>query len=293
MEDYYDLLGVGRDASTAEIKQAYRERIKEVHPDVSDEEAASERTKTLIRAKDTLTDPDEREQYDRLGHEAYVGGAEATSEGAESSDEPPEEPTAATAGAGESESTADASETAAGTTTDTQSATGTATDQRQDYSAGTQDWYDGTSGDPAGASGGTSAGRSPAWDPGRSYEVERESGNLSGLDIFSSQRSLVLLLSTFAVYPVLLFGSLSPQFPLAVNLIVAGCTILVIAFLQSVPSVGMVVFGAWTLLLPPILVLWIGISPFSLYGVLAITGVSFPCFLSALTWYAIRPMSIT
>jgi len=134
---------------------------------------------------------------------------------------------------------------------------------------------------------------SPAWDPQRTYEVSRESGNLQATDIFSSQRSIVLFLSTFFIYPVLLFGSLSSQFPTAVNLVVIACTILVIAFLQSVPTVGMVVFGTWTFLLPPVLVFVVGVNPLSLYGVLAMVGVGFPFGLSALTWIAIRPMSIT
>ena len=69
---YYDLLGVSPDASTEEIASAYRERLKQTHPDVSDASDAGERTKRLIEAKEALTDETERARYDRLGHDRYV-----------------------------------------------------------------------------------------------------------------------------------------------------------------------------------------------------------------------------
>jgi curved DNA-binding protein CbpA len=71
-ETFYDVLGVAEDATTEEIESAYREAIKEVHPDVSDDADAAERTKRLNRAKRVLTDESERSRYDRVGHEAYV-----------------------------------------------------------------------------------------------------------------------------------------------------------------------------------------------------------------------------
>lgn len=308
MEDYYELLGVSHDASTADIKQAYRERIKQEHPDVSDEDAASERAKQVIRAKEVLTDPSERQRYDRLGHDAYVSeeanptprgnesGDAAESAGSDASTDDDAEPDAAAAedtASGAGGAAAGTGQASAGTG---QASAGTGTDgtTQRDFGAGTSSWYDSSPGEgSAGTAGGATAAGSPAWDPERSYSVKREGGNLQAMDIFSSQRSIVMFLSTFLVYPILLFGSLSPQFPLAVNLIVAACTVLIIAFLQSVPSVGMVVFGLWTLLLPPILVLWIGVDLFSLVGLLAVTGVIFPFGLSVLTRVAIRPMSIS
>jgi curved DNA-binding protein CbpA len=71
-EEYYDRLGVSSDASTDEIAAAYREQLKETHPDVSDASDAGERTKKLIEAKEVLTDETERARYDRLGHDRYV-----------------------------------------------------------------------------------------------------------------------------------------------------------------------------------------------------------------------------
>lgn len=70
---FYEVLGVAADASTETIRDAYRERVKEVHPDRSDAPDAAERFKRVTRAKEVLTDPQERARYDRLGHEAYVG----------------------------------------------------------------------------------------------------------------------------------------------------------------------------------------------------------------------------
>lgn len=69
---YYELLGVSPEAPTEEIAAAYRDRLKETHPDVSDASDAGERTKQLIEAKEVLTDETERARYDRLGHERYV-----------------------------------------------------------------------------------------------------------------------------------------------------------------------------------------------------------------------------
>jgi len=71
-DQYYDLLGVSPDASTEKIASAYRERLKETHPDINDGSDAGEQTKRLIEAKEALTDETERARYDRLGHDHYV-----------------------------------------------------------------------------------------------------------------------------------------------------------------------------------------------------------------------------
>jgi len=69
---FYGVLGVGPDADEGEIRRAYRQRVKDHHPDVSADPDASERFKRLTTARETLTDRTERARYDRLGHEAYV-----------------------------------------------------------------------------------------------------------------------------------------------------------------------------------------------------------------------------
>lgn len=72
MTDYYDVLEVPRDASQADIRRAYREKVKEYHPDVSDHPKAAERFQAVTRAEEVLGDEGERDRYDRLGHEGYL-----------------------------------------------------------------------------------------------------------------------------------------------------------------------------------------------------------------------------
>jgi curved DNA-binding protein CbpA len=71
-ETFYSTLGVDEDADAAAIRRAYRELVKETHPDVCDDSDAHDRFKRLTTARDTLTDRDERARYDRLGHDSYV-----------------------------------------------------------------------------------------------------------------------------------------------------------------------------------------------------------------------------
>jgi curved DNA-binding protein len=65
--DYYETLGVPRDASNEDIRKAYRKLARENHPDVNKDPGADDRFKEISEAYEVLRDPDKRKRYDQLG----------------------------------------------------------------------------------------------------------------------------------------------------------------------------------------------------------------------------------
>ena len=72
--DYYEVLGVDKNASEAEIKSAFRKLAKKYHPDVSKEPDAAEKFKEAQEAYAVLSDTNKRSQYDQFGHAAFQNG---------------------------------------------------------------------------------------------------------------------------------------------------------------------------------------------------------------------------
>ncbi len=76
--DYYEILGVGRDANKAEVKTAFRRLARELHPDVNDHDPeAEEKFKAAAEAYEVLSDPERRRAYDAYGHEGLRGAGAA------------------------------------------------------------------------------------------------------------------------------------------------------------------------------------------------------------------------
>ncbi|WP_276258654.1 J domain-containing protein [Haloglomus litoreum] len=237
-EDYYAVLGVPADASVAAIEDSYRERVKETHPDLNDAPDATDEFQRVRRAREVLTDPEERARYDRLGHERYVGN------GAD----------------GDGMTGSNASDGFGGRGRRRQRARWTA-----------EGWTDSSTGAGAGSSAGTAAGSGagPTADPTASYAADEDAEGAgtvppSGLGdrITVAARMLeryrfdldpktaIFGLATFFFYPVFLASSVTPRFPIVVNLILLCCLLCTLGYLLATPEVGVPVFGAWSLIGP-------------------------------------------
>jgi len=308
-ETFYDVLGVAEDATTDEIEAAYRERLKETHPDVSDDDDAGQATKTLIEARDVLVDEDERARYDRLGHAAYVGdGAPTQSD--------------ASAETGGRDTGADASSTDTGTGGDTSQSRARreqrarervrqerrrAREARQRRRQPTQEERT-DDGDTASASTststtGTATDRQTAAAGGRraaatdttsatatasTYSVrENVATPTSHGPLLPRGRQLTLLGIFFALYPVLLFSALLPDFPLFVNLTLSACTLMTIMYLQSMPRVALLLFGGWSAIGLVGLGLF-GVGYVSPVGLVVLSATVLPFGFSILTAAALR-----
>ncbi len=82
--DYYEILGVQRNAAEEEIKKAFRRLARQYHPDVNKEKGAEARFKEINEAYEVLGDPQKRRAYDRFGHAGVTGaGAGAGAAGFE------------------------------------------------------------------------------------------------------------------------------------------------------------------------------------------------------------------
>lgn len=72
-KDYYDILGIKKDASEEDIKKAYRKQALRYHPDKNKSPGAEDKFKEIAEAYDVLSDPKKKDIYDRFGEEGKFG----------------------------------------------------------------------------------------------------------------------------------------------------------------------------------------------------------------------------
>lgn len=74
MKDFYEILGISKNATAQEIKSAYRKQALKWHPDKNKSSEATARFKQINKAFEVLSDPKKRELYDQVGHDAFEKG---------------------------------------------------------------------------------------------------------------------------------------------------------------------------------------------------------------------------
>lgn len=323
-ETFYEVLGVPPDASQAAIQEAYRDRVKETHPDVSDREDAEDRFKRVKRAEEVLTDPDERAAYDRVGHSAYVDGERAPTD----PDVGPVDDEVRAAAARAAEAEHDAGGRSAGWRERERRARRTGRDywashvggfdedgaaewigqgrtrDRNESSDGVDghrgtrrsDWFrDAAEERSDDASSGTARGADEGFDPrtepdgwggettaGHTYSVRTGSAETGGFGLRRpgwTQDDVALLGATMFLYPIMLFLTVLPSLPLVANVTIGLFTLGYAASLLPRPSIGLAVFGTWSLLVPAVL-LGLEVPLYSAVGIVALTGVWLPLLYS-------------
>jgi len=78
MKDYYEILGVSKNASDAEIKSSYRRLALKWHPDRNKSTDATEKFKEVTKAYEVLSDPEKKKSYDQFGHEAFTNAGSSS-----------------------------------------------------------------------------------------------------------------------------------------------------------------------------------------------------------------------
>ncbi len=80
-KNFYEVLGVSKNATADEIKRAYRKQALEHHPDKNKSPQAEEKFKEINQAYEVLSDPQKKSQYDQFGHDAFTGAGGASAGG--------------------------------------------------------------------------------------------------------------------------------------------------------------------------------------------------------------------
>jgi molecular chaperone DnaJ len=340
VETYYDVLGVSPDAGQGAIDAAYRERVKETHPDLNDAADASEQFQTVKTAHEVLGDADERARYDRLGHGSYVrfvgggpspenedgpGAGDAGSAGGRTRDRSRSQTSAnrrGRAGAGGSSGDRSGSDGARtdGWYSDPYASEQTS-DGRRTYDFTEDVWEErdgfdfGGSTDTGGSTGGASTESTTREDPTESFTREEEeayretrerarearnggnSGRQTGqtdggyavhdwqddavdrppIRLNLTQDHAVVASIVFVLYPVFLFSAVTPMFSTLTNVVVGVCTLLTMGYLMTLPELGLLVFGAWSVLAPIVVLTvapWPAVSVLTML-VLGVTWIPF------------------
>jgi len=318
-ETYYDVLGVDQDATQDEIRTAYRDRVLETHPDHNDDPDAATQFKRVKTAESVLADEAERARYDRLGHDSYTrfakysGESDETDDSTQSDSQTTRERTTGRSRRSRRRTRRNESRSHGNTQTSshTSQSGGSSHHARQrsrrrraaQRSAGgwpfeTDDQATDGGGSTAHAAGQTATGagqtmggeESADESTGFSYTVHGWEGEVElESDTQQLDQSTVINLASIAVvYPVLVYGSLSPSFSVILNAIVAICGLLLVGYTLTFPKIAIGIFGTWSLLIPVGLVVG-PFEPLSIYGVLAIGCCWVPLGYAVAVWWVLRP----
>ncbi|QSW98805.1 J domain-containing protein [Haloterrigena alkaliphila] len=319
-ESYYEILEVDADATREEIQAAYRERVLETHPDHNDAPDAAEQFKRVSTARSVLADGTERARYDRLGHEAYARLADRTAAADESGTDDSSEQGRATDSSDDANDRTTGSkydrETAGSSTTGSKTASSSATDsstagsrrnerskshharqrrrrQRARKHARTTHSFGGETG-PTGNHTGTTATTTGDRDDSASefrYAVHDWTDDVTleweGESI--THTTAVTIGCLWLLYPVFVGASLTSAFPLAVNVVVAACTLGLVGYVLTKPRIAAALFGSWSVLFPLGIDATAALEAYSISGLLALGFAWIPFGYAIVLWWALRP----